>query len=421
MNIQEYFNLNFKDKKLLILGLGREGESSLKLLNKYLPDQKVDTADIKNGKDYLNSLTNYDIVIKSPGIPNKLLEIKNAIKNGVTFTSQTEIFFDQVRGKVIGVTGTKGKSTTTSLIYHILKSVGKNVYLVGNLGLPVLDYLDKDSSNTIYCFELSSHQLSTLRRSPDIAVLLNIYPEHLDYYNDYQDYFSAKSNITKYQTKNDVFIYNSNFELINELSKSVISKTIDFIKLELPETKSKLLGEHNLNNIKASWAVALELGLSLEDIKKGIESFKPLEDRLELVNSVNRVDFVNDTLATIPEAAISAVESFEKSDNITLILGGYDRGIDFSILGNYLRGRKNVKNIILIGQSSTRIKECLNGYMGIIHELGSANMDAIVKLAYKVTRPKGMVLLSPAATSFDMFKDYKDRANQFKEAINKLK
>lgn len=420
MTKQEYFENKFKNKKVLILGFGREGKSTLLILNKYLPNLKVDMADKKDSDKYLNDLTKYDIVIKSPGIPNKLPEIKNAISKGVVFTSQTEIFFDLVEGITVGVTGTKGKSTTTSLIYHILKNANRNAYLVGNLGVPVLDYLDKDSKDALFCFELSSHQLANLRKSPHIAVFLNIYEEHIDYYEDYKDYFNAKTNIAKYQTEDDYFVFNSDFELINSFKKKLKSKKADINSFDLQEVKTKLLGSHNLNNIKVAWLVTKELGIEESKIKSGIESFKPLKDRLELVRSINSIDFVNDTLATIPEATISAIESFVNYDNITLILGGYDRGIDFSNLGKYLSGRINVKNILLIGQTAKHIEENLKEFKGAIHNLGNINMSEIINVAYKVTKPKGLVLLSPASTSFDMFKDYKERGDKFKEAVNNL-
>lgn len=422
MTIQEYFDNRFKNKKILILGFGREGESTLKVFKKYLPNQKIDIADKKISDDYLANLGSYDVVIKSPGIPNKITEIKSAISNGVTFTSQTEIFFDLVKGVVVGVTGTKGKSTTTSLIFNILKNSNKNVYLVGNLGIPAFDYLDKDSSETIFCFELSSHQLSNLNKSPHISVFLNIYPEHLDYYESYLDYFTAKANIANKQNTDDIFIYDGNFELISKLASSLKSKTVDINKFNLPEYKSSLLGKHNINNIKSAWLVAVELGIDEERIKYGVESFKPLDGRLEQVKDVNNVIFVNDTLATIPEATISAISSFQDYENITLILGGFDRGISLENLVKCLITSENVKNVILIGQTGKKIKKLLEleKYEFNVTDMGASDMSEIVKKAYGLTSPNGLVLLSPAATSFDMFKDYKDRGDRFKEAVNNL-
>src|SRR3989339_1142796 len=223
-------NLNYlKDKNILILGFAREGADTLRFLRKFFPCQVFGLADqkelssfepeirkiaVKNrylelhfGKDYLKNMGDYDIIIKSPGIPPKT--IKTFLKKGQIVTSQTEIFFDNCPGKIIGVTGTKGKSTTSSFIYQTLKKAGLKAHLVGNIGRPVLAFLNEAEPQSIFVYELSAHQLYTLKKSPHIAVLLNIYPEHLDYYRSFLEYASAKANITKYQTKNDFLIYNS--------------------------------------------------------------------------------------------------------------------------------------------------------------------------------------------------------------------
>lgn len=417
----------FEHKKILILGMGREGLSTLNFFKKFYPKINISTADQKDGANYLDNLNNFDLIIKSPGISWNINKICEARNDGIEFTSQTQIFLEHFRDQTIGVTGTKGKSTTVSLIYNILKTAGKNVKLVGNIGKPVLDYIESFEDKNLFVYEMSSHQLSDATVSPHIAVLLNIYPEHLDYYSSFEEYFEAKINIAKYQTPGDVFIYNSDFKEIIDIAQSVKSKTTAFssstnledlgIKLVL----NPLLGSHNLNNIKASVMVAQSLGIENDIIKRGIETFKPLEDRLELVGKIGGVSFINDGLATIPQATISAVDSF-RNENLTVILGGFDRGIDFNILGAYLKGIKNVKNVVLIGQTAQKINEVLiqNNFEGNVYNLGKVPMNKIVKKAFGVTKPKGVVLLSPSATSFDMFKDYKDRDDQFKEAVKHL-
>lgn len=417
----------FENKKILILGMGREGQSTLQFFKKFFPDLKVFTADQKDGSNYLDNLKKYDLIIKSPGISWKIKEVKEAKEVGIKFLSQTQIFLELFKDRTIGITGTKGKSTTASLIYHILKTAGKDVKLVGNIGKPVLDYVKQGDDKSLFIYEMSSHQLSDVTISPYIAVLLNIYPEHLDYYSSFEDYFKAKTNIAKYQSSKDIFIYNSDFTEIVEFSKTVESKKVSFssndtlenlgIKLNI----NPLLGKHNLNNIMAAVLVARNLEVPNEIIKKGIETFKPLEDRLELVKKVGGVSFINDGLATIPQATISAVQSFP-SDNLTLILGGFDRGIDFDILGKYLSTADNVKNVILIGETADKINDVLsaNKFTGEIYNLGKVSMKEIVAKAYEVTKPKGIVLLSPSATSFDMFKDYKDRDMQFKKSVSEL-
>lgn len=426
--MKDKLNKLFENKKVLILGMGREGKSTYKFIKKFYPDLKLSTADKKQGDDYLKNLKDFDLIIKSPGISWNIKEIKEAKENGIKFTSQTQIFLDLFRDQTIGVTGTKGKSTTSSLIYHILKNSGKNSKLVGNIGKPVLDYIGKNDRDTIFVYEVSSHQLSDITKSPHIAVFLNIYPEHLDYYSDFKEYFEAKANITKFQNNDDILIYCSDFEELRKLVE--FSKTQQFSfsskdsldKFGIRISKIPLLGRHNLNNIKAAILASQHMVVSNQNIKKGIETFIPLEDRLETIGSVNGVSFVNDTLATIPQATIAALNAFGDKE-ITIILGGFDREIDFDILGSHISKRQNIQNVILIGQTAKRIKKSLlkYNYSGKIHDLGNSGMEEVVKLAYKITPKGGVVLLSPASASFDMFKDYKDRGNQFKKAVRRLK
>ena len=411
-------------KNVLILGMGREGKSTFAFFKKFYPNTPISTTDQKDGDDYLKYLNDYDLIIKSPGISWNIKEIRQAKLSGVQFSSQTQIFLNIFRAQTIGVTGTKGKSTTSSLIYNILEKAGKKVKLVGNIGNPVLDSIDDFNDKSLYVYEMSSHQLSNLNISPHIGVFLNIFPEHLDYYSSFEEYFLAKANITKFQNENDIFIYNSDFPEIANLAKNTNARTISFSsrnQLEFDELKTTLLGSHNLNNIKAAVLVVRELGIKDNDIKTGIETSAPLDDRLQTVGVVNSISFIDDSLATIPQATIAAISAFEDKD-ITLILGGFDRGIDFDILGKDLEKRNNVLNVILIGQTAEKIEDVLNknNFRGKVHNLITPTMIEIVNLAYKLTPKDGVVLLSPAATSFDMFKDYKDRGLQFKDAVSML-
>ena len=458
---------NIEKKKVLILGFGREGLSTYKYLRKKYPDKKLAIADVKDinnfdieiiklinkdiylnyhlGKDFLKFLELYEIVIKTPGISHKLKEINDAKKKGIEFTSQTNIFLNQCKGKIIGITGTKGKSTTTSLVYHILQEAKIESILVGNIGKPPLDCLSEGDRNTFFVFEMSSHQLMDIETSPHIAIILNIFPEHLDYYSNYEEYKNAKFNITKYQNNLDYLIYCTDFSEIGKFSNKTKSqkysfstiKQVDrgcFIKNEMivfrnnnkvefiiQSNKIPLKGKHNLNNTMAAIIASHIAGASFETISKAIQSFNPLEGRLENVGIFDSKYFVNDTLATIPEATISAIEAF-KDKEITLILGGFDRGLSFNKLGIYLAKNNNVKNVVLIGQTALKIKETLNyhKFKGQIHNLGKSKMSEVVKLASNITNKNGIILLSPASTSFDMFKDYKDRGDQFKKEVLEL-
>lgn len=430
-------------KKIMILGLGREGLSTYRFIRKYLPEIPLKLSDNKDmqslkhefseilhndnnttfisGEDYLSDLASYNLIIKTPGIPNKLKEIKKAKQVGVKFTSQSQIFLENFRDKVIGITGTKGKSTTASLIYHILKESGKKVELLGNIGKPVLDYFDAAHSVDHIVFEMSSHQLSDIKISPHIALFLNIFPEHLDYYEDFGDYFNAKANIAKYQNSTDMFVYNSDFDMLNKLASISPARHLALNSVQLPALNIGLVGAHNLLNVKAAYLAATNCGLDDRQIYSAVKSFTPLEGRLEKVGSVNGTDFVNDTLATIPEATIAALESFS-GRKTTLILGGFDRGVEFDALGKAISQKDTVVNTILIGQTGSLIKAALLKYKfkNKIYELGTASMKKIVNLAAKITPQEGVVLLSPASTSFDMFRDYKDRGDQFRNAVLEL-
>lgn len=428
-------------KKILILGFGIEGQSTYKLLRSIFPQRELAIADQKTlkgselfkkdknfglhlGKGYLDSLGKYDVVIKSPGVPHKLSQIKKAKQKGVEFTSQTRLFFDNYQGMVIGVTGTKGKSTTASLIYAILKKAGKNTVLLGNIGSPPLDALEKSGKDTVFVFEMSSHQLADLKKSPHIAVLLNIYKEHMDFYENFSDYLSAKKNIVRYQKRSDFAVINKDYETPKSFSKITKAKVIFFSGKSLEEKYKKnllLRGEHNFENVSAAVSVAKILGIKDRMTLDILSTFKGLEHRLELSGEVGGVGYYNDSLATVPESCLAAVKSFDAP--LTLILGGFDRGVEFAELGQELSKRKNLKTVLLIGQTKQKMKKALlnGGFEGELIDMGKKGMSEVVKKAYKSTSKGGVVLLSPAAASFDMFKDYKDRGDQFKKAAQSLK
>src|SRR3989344_185281 len=393
----------FAGKKIMILGLGREGLSTYHFVRKYLPKEPLTLSDRKSieelGEDFLNvsrndknitflsgdkylaNLKDYRLVIKTPGVPSKLTEIKEAKKAGVNFTSQTQIFLENFRDKVIGITGTKGKSTTASLIHHILKKTGVKAELMGNIGKPVLDYFEEGENIDYFVFEMSSHQLSDVNISPHIAVFLNIFPEHLDYYEDFLDYFKSKLKIIKFQTEKDYFVFNEDINIIRDivlkskaqkygftanpkrsfttlLHSSVVNKTIDaeavlegmkvkysekgLLKHTYDMKDLKLRGKHNLLNSMVAIIVSEICGCNYSVIKKCLGTFTAVEGRIETVGIIKGVEYVNDTLATIPEATIAAIDSFPKEKKITLILGGFDRGLDFDILGEDICKRKNI-------------------------------------------------------------------------------
>lgn len=433
------------NKKILILGLGKEGISTYKLIRKYLKEQPIYIGDynedIKNnelfkndkniifkvGKNYLNNLNDYDLIIKTPGISFKdvdTLKIKDKI------TSELELFLEFFPVFTIGVTGTKGKSTTSSLIYQMLKEQGKKCLLLGNIGNPVFDYLDEIEENMFVVLEMSSHQLEFMHKSPNIAILLNIFEEHLDHYNSYREYALSKCNIYKHQKANDYFLYNIDNKMLQEVVHHPCSVTYqvslnkdgdiyfkdnkvyfkDKILFDNQE-KRNLLGTYNLNNIMFVLGVSEILNLNLSQSVKSICNFKTLEHRLELVGTYHNITFYNNSIATIPEATIEAIKALENVD--TLIIGGMDRGIDFQPFIDYLNNC-SIKNIICLPKTGHDIGKKLNK-PGIMVE----TLEEAVKVAKEVTSPGKICLLSPASPSYGFFKSFEERGNLFKELVKR--
>lgn len=452
---------SFKDKKVAVLGLGMEGKDLVNFLIKKgadvtVYDQKkqeeldfgsIDKRKIKIvcGPDYLaNGLVGFDIVYRSPGVYRYLPELNRAEKNKVQISSAVKLFFDLCPGKIIGVTGTKGKGTTSTLIYQILKQSGKKAYLAGNIGKPYLELLDKLTKKSWVVLELSSFQLIDLNKSPQIAVVLNITVDHLDWHKSMKEYIEAKSNIVKYQTKQDFTVVNFDYSTAKNFERFTRGKVFYFsrrykvkgcyvkdgkiiLAINRRETflgntnKLLLRGEHNWENITAAVCASRIVGAKRGAIKETILSFPGLEHRLELIGKIGGVGFYNDSFATSPQPTIAAINSF--IEPITIILGGYDKGLDYKELGKVISERKNIKTVILIGDVAEKIKKCLDKakFKNKTIMMDKKKMSTIVKKAFSLTPKGGVVLLSPAAASFDMFKDYKVRGEQFKKAVRSLK
>jgi len=447
-------NLDFlKNKRVLILGLGKEGESTFKLLRRRFPDKVFGLADqnefsklsvkIKQaivndknvnlylGNGYLATLENYEIIFKTPGISQKILE--PFLRNPHAVLSQTKLFLSDQRNNSIGVTGTKGKSTTASLIHHILKHKFKNTKLVGNIGKPVLFYLPKKKKGELFVIELSSHQLYDVQASPHIAVFLNIFPEHLDYYKSFKEYWQAKTNITKWQKAKDFFIYNNDFKELRNLAKKTRAKKISFSLRDesrgvylknnwifyqnqkiMSIKEIPLAGLHNVANVMAAIAVAKIFKIKTEIIVRTIKTFKPLEHRIELFAKTTKTSFYNDSIATVPEATIQALHSIPKIQ--TLIAGGFDRGQDFKNLAKNII-LKRISFLILLPETGGRIAKELEAIKGKKPQIIKAKgIKEAAQIAVKKTID-GACLLSPASASFNMFKDYKDRGRQFKKYV----
>ncbi|MCL1823863.1 MAG: Mur ligase family protein [Oscillospiraceae bacterium] len=422
----ELYNF-FINKTILILGFGLEGKSTLKILEGS-PSQGTIPCEIiiadkipeviadlpyktYSGEDYLDAIYNddVDIIMKSPGIP-LLGEIPASIKEKIT--SQTDLLLRFRKNKIIGVTGTKGKSTTSSLIHHILKSCGKPVELIGNIGVPPLEFIisqgdylprvggETDSAVTAVC-EISCHQLEYVKASPDVAILLNIFEEHLDHYNSFEDYKKAKENIFRFQHGNDVLIQGDD----EDLKKYRV--------LINPEN-AKLRGEHNYNNMAVAIKTAVIFGCDEKEAVCAAESFGGLPHRLEVFAEINGVEFVNDSISTIPEAVIAAIDAFPDTD--TLIIGGMDRGINYNELIAFLPNC-GIMNLIALPDSGWKIADLIPADSNLNIKY-TKNMEKAVRYALKVTKKR--CILSPAAASYGFYKNFEERGEHFKKLVKSI-
>ena len=479
------------DKDILILGFGSEGQSSLKMLRKEFPRKIIgiaDKAEFSNlptevkeilkddnltkhhfGDAYLEALDKYDVIVKTPGIPPCSPEIRRAKELGKIITSQTKIFFENVeQNQIIGITGTKGKSTTTTLIYNMLKNADIDAILVGNIGVPPLEALGTVSAGNssdeaispetqtelpqpnglamtkspFFVFEMSSYQLDELRFSPHISIFLNAYEDHLDYHGSFENYISAKKNIFLHQDSNDYLIINNLFTdiLPERISSRVYTFSLNenltnfgcFVKNNALIYKIggeeeaitttdhvALKGEFNLQNAMAAIIASKILGVNNETIAKSLEEFIALPHRIEGIGTYHGITFYDDSISTIPQATIAALQTL--GENVeTLIMGGHNRGIDFSILGPEFT-KRNIKNLILFPDSGKNIWDTISRTNPSIKGFFVENMTDAIDIAFKNTDPGKFCLLSPASPSFGIFKNYQDRGNSFREEIEKYK
>jgi len=443
----------FQNKKIVILGFGKEGKSTYKFLRKYLGNIHITIKDqnekIKNdelikddhnltiitGPEYLEDLEEFDIIMKTPGITFKNINI-DKFKDKIY--SQLEFILKYYRNNIIGITGTKGKSTTSSLMYNILQNNNVDSLLLGNIGNPIFDYLDNIHSDTILVIEMSSHQLEFINNSPKYAIITNFYQDHLDHTNGVEDYYNSKLNITRFQNTQDYLLYYEGCETLdihiqsNNITSNILK--VDFDNKQLPTyctddsiyvngnkiynttDKRNLLGNHNLINIMLVLTLSNLLKLDNEKAIEAINSFIPLEHRLELVGTYNDITYYNDAIATIPEATINGIKALEKVN--TLIFGGLDRGIDYSYFIEYLN-QSNIENLICMPTTGHVIANKLqqketNKNIYIVDTLEEA-----VEIAKEVTKKESICLMSPAAASYEYYKNFEEKGTAYKQLIKK--
>jgi UDP-N-acetylmuramoylalanine--D-glutamate ligase len=388
-------------------------------LRKQFPDKELLIADrndkietlIKDGKvrfftgpRYLDALADDVLVFKSPGI------VVDHLSENIT--SQTDKFLELYGKQTIGVTGTKGKSTTASLIYHLLKKSGKKAVLLGNIGVPAFDRLDEIDQDTVVVYELSAHQLQIVHHSPGVAVLLNIYPEHLDHFGSFELYRQAKWNINLYQDANDHLM------ISEELNKEVENRkpSVQFFSVPPKSYVSSLLGVHNQKNMDAALKAVSCFGVRPEEAIPFFSDFQPLPHRLEYVGTYQGVHFYNDSIATVPEAVIEAVKTLERVH--TLILGGFDRGLDYAELLCFVRDHPHIRRVIFTGEAGKVMFKMIKTQpdQGKRYFLAE-DMKSVFEIIKREVNSGETVLLSPAAASYDRYHNFEHRGNIFKEFV----
>lgn len=436
--------------KIAIAGFGLEGRSNYVYFKSKYPeasftifdesdhlDDVPGSAQLVLGKGAFDKLQGFDLVLRTAGLaPNKIYQQDN-------HWSSTREFFAECPAKIIGVTGSKGKGTTCSFIFEILNQhfsksnngLSRKVHLLGNIGIPALEVLGAINSDDVVVYEMSSFQLWDLERSPAIAVMTLIEPDHLDIHASMEDYIEAKSRIFLYQNKEDIAVYNEQDSVVSKLVDTSRAKKVPFMNTKFVHVKQgkfyydsreicsvesvNLPGEHNLRNaaaaISAVWSF---VGNDIESIGKGLSSFHGLPHRMKFIREVSGVKFYDDSIATTPGSAIAAMKAFREPK--ILIVGGHDKGANYSELGQ-VASESNVKTIYIIGANRMKVND------QIVHSstvetkvLDLQSMLEIVQVVYSESQPGEVVILSPAAASFDMFRDYKDRGNQFIEAVRGL-
>lgn len=458
----EKFNEYIKFRKVAIIGLG---VSNLPLLDDmYEKKAKVTVFDERNleaipkttidkieafgfecyfGKNCLQNLQGFDVIFRSPSCLPTRPELAQEENRGAIVTTEIEMLMKMCPCKIIGVTGSDGKTTTTSLIYSILQESGYRTFLGGNIGTPLFTKLLEMKPEDIVVLELSSFQLMGMEISPDIAIITNITPNHLNIHKDYQEYIEAKKNIFRYQDENGILILNYDNEITKSCASEANGKVIFFshkekldngfivedrVIKECEDTIRKhlfngeeaiLRGEHNLENIATAMAATKTL-VKIDNAIEAIKKFKPVEHRIEFIREIDQVKWYNDSASSSPTRTLSGLHAFD--EEIVLIAGGYDKNLDYEPLAKPIV--EKVKALLLIGQTSGKIFDVVK------QELENQNkeldihicesLEQTINLAKKLAKPGNVVLFSPASASFDMFKDFADRGNQFKEFVNHI-
>ncbi len=460
----EEFNNYLSGKKVAVIGLGISNIPLIDYLNKYKAEVTVfDKKEIDEvdktvmdkvvshgmkfflGKNYLSNLKGFDIIFRSPSCLPTTFELVEEAQRGAIITTEIEMVIELCPGLVIGVTGSDGKTTTTTLIHRILSKKGYNCFLGGNIGIPLFTEIEKMTPDDIVVLELSSFQLMGMKVSPKISVITNITPNHLDIHSCMEEYIEAKKNIFKYQDKYGTLILNYDNEITREFEKEAPGKVIMFssknkisngyivedgkIKFSVSDLRAHILdskdillrGTHNLENVACSIAATRDL-CEIGDVREALKDFPGVEHRLELVKeSKDRVKWYNDSVSSSPTRTMAGLNAFPFK-NMILIAGGYDKNLDYTPLAKPILD--NCKSLILLGQTADKIQKAIEKEMK--HSVKKIDiyrcntLEETVRIANEISVKGDIVLFSPASASFDMFKNFAERGKYFKELVNQI-
>jgi UDP-N-acetylmuramoylalanine--D-glutamate ligase len=407
------------------------------LKDKYRKELTKAGIPFEEGKHTSELIVNANIIIKSPGIPDKAEIVKKAKAAGIKVIDELEFAYPYANGKIIAITGTNGKTTTTLLTYHLLKSAGKNVALAGNVG----QSLARQVINTTfdwYVIEISSYQIDgTITFKPNVAVLLNITPDHLDRYEyKMENYIQSKFNILKNMERGSCFIYYKDDEITGaevakreiipyQLAVSLSQNTkvhaegtlMNFGFFSIDQSETTLKGPHNLINSMSAVCAALFAGVGENDIRAALKTFKNAPHRLESVATINGVEFVNDSKATNVDSVIYGLGSYNRPQSLVWIAGGIDKGNDYNLIKDQVR--EKVHTLICLGKDNAKLKDFFGSIVRDVQE--TQTVKELVRMALRSAKEGDVVLLSPACASFDLFKNYEDRGDQFRAAVLELK
>lgn len=455
----ENFKTNIKNKHVAIVGLGISNTPlinfllklgcKITLFDKKNIDEFTDN-EIKNfnslnikfifGKNYLNYIKNFDYIFKTPSIRPDIYEFEEAKKNGCIITSEIEELLKYCPSKIYGVTGSDGKTTTTTILYNLFKMSNYKTWLGGNIGIPLFDKIEEMDYDHKIILEISSFQLMNITISPDVSIITNISPNHLDYHKDMNEYIECKKNVFKFQNEDNNIILNDDCETTKNFEEEIISKIRKFSLKENPSYKviqngayvknnelyvlnqrlfskndMKIKGDHNLSNFAAAILATIpEVSSSI--IKDFAKNFSGVKHRNEFVDTINGVHFYNDSIASTPTRTLATLSCFD--EKVILICGGYDKNISYTPLIN---GANKIKKLYLIGATRQKIYNVFKKYDSDIEIILFDNFKDLVFHAYKNSRENDIILLSPASASFDMFKDFNERGNTFKNIVKLIK